>query len=88
VASGSPRGTGTLTGGNMGPLAHASLRQTWGPTLPAPPSDTLDVTATNIATASIDVSRARVDCNAKLNITSDGPISVTLTDCNRTVQAG
>jgi hypothetical protein len=88
VASGSQPGTGTLTGGNMGPLAYASLRQTWGPTLPAPTSDTLDITATNIATASIDVSRARVDCDAKLNITSDGPISVTLTGCGRTVQAG
>jgi hypothetical protein len=54
----------------------------------APASDTLDINATNIATASINVSRARVDCNATLNITSDGPISVTLTGCNRTVQAG
>jgi predicted esterase len=88
VASGSQPGTGTLTGGNMGPLAYASLRQTWGPTPPALASDTLDITATNIATASIDVSRAHVDCNANLNITSDGPISVTLTGCGRTVQAG
>ena len=88
IASGSQPGTGTLLGGNMGPLAYASLSQTWGPTPAAPASDTLDISATNIATASIDVSRARVDCNAKLNITTDGPITVTLTGCNRTVQAG
>ncbi len=88
IASGSQPGTGTLTGGNMGPLAYASLRQTWTPPTPAPASDTLDITATNIATASIDVSRAQVDCNAKLNITSDGPITVTLAGCSRTVQAG
>jgi hypothetical protein len=88
VASGTQPGTGTLTGGNMGPLAFASLTQTWGPSVPAPPSDTLDINATNIATASIDVSRAHVDCGVVMHITSDGPITVTLPGCNRTVQAG
>jgi predicted esterase len=88
VATGSQPGTGTLTGGNMGPLSYASLTQTWGPATPAPASDTLDVNATNIATATIDPSRAHVDCNAKLNVTSDGPITITLAGCNRTVQAG
>jgi hypothetical protein len=88
AASGSQPGTGTLTGGNMGPLTFASLTQTWSPAAPAPASDTLDVNATNIATASIAVSRARVDCNAKVKITTDGPIKVTLDGCNRTIQAG
>jgi predicted esterase len=88
VASGSQPGTGTLTGGNMGALAFASLTQTWSASAPAPASDTLDINATNIATASIDVSRAHVDCNVKLNITTDGPITVTLPGCSRTVQAG
>jgi dienelactone hydrolase len=91
VASGSQPGTGTLTGGNMGPLAYASLAQNWTPptpATPAPASDTLDVNATNVATATIDPSRAHVDCNATLNVTSDGPITVTLAGCNRTVQAG
>lgn len=88
VASGSQPGTGTLTGGNMGPLAFASLTQTWSPSAPAPASDALEVNATNIATASIDVSRAHVDCNVRLNITTDGPITITLPGCNRTVQAG
>ncbi|MGN6868008.1 MAG: glucodextranase DOMON-like domain-containing protein [Solirubrobacteraceae bacterium] len=88
VASGSQPGTGTLTGGNMGPLTYASLTQTWAPATPAPASDTLDVNATNVGTATIDPSRAHVDCNAKLNVTTDGPITVTLAGCNRTVQAG
>ena len=88
IASGNEPGTGTLTGGNMGPLAFASLSQTWGPALPAPASDTLDVTATNIATASIDVSRARVDCTVHVNVTTDGPITIDLPGCNRTIRAG
>jgi hypothetical protein len=46
------------------------------------------VNATNIATATIDVSRAHVGCNANVNVTSDGPIAVTLAGCNRTIQAG
>jgi predicted esterase len=88
VASGTQPGTGTLTGGNMGPLAYASLTQTWSSAAPAPASDMLDVNATNIATATIDVSRAQVDCGAKVNITTDGPITVTLAGCDRTIQAG
>ena len=72
----------------MGPLAFASLSQTWGPVLPAPESDTLDVTATNIATASIDVSRAHVGCGVRVNVTTDGPIAIDLPGCNRTIQAG
>jgi hypothetical protein len=86
--SGSQPGAGTLTGGNMGTLAFASLTQTWSAAASAPSSDTLDINATNIATAAIDVTRAHVDCNAALNITTDGPITVTLPGCNRTVQAG
>jgi hypothetical protein len=91
VASGSQPGAGTLTGGNMGPLAFASLAQTWSapaPTGPGPTSDTLDITATNIATASIVVSRAHADCKVVLNITTDGPLTVDLPGCNRTVHAG
>jgi hypothetical protein len=34
------------------------------------------------------VTRAHVDCKAALHITSDGPLTVTLPGCNRTVTAG
>jgi hypothetical protein len=77
-----------LTGGNLGTLTFASTKQTWGPTPAAPSGDSITINATNIATASIDVSRARVDCNVALSITTDGPIQVTLPGCNRTVAAG
>jgi pimeloyl-ACP methyl ester carboxylesterase len=81
-------GVGTLTGGNLGALTFASTKQTWGPTPAAPSSDSITINATNIATASIDVSRAHVDCNVALSITTDGPVNVTLPGCNRTVTAG
>ena len=85
--SGVTDGTGTLTGGNLGPIQYVSQAQTWGPTPSATRSDSIDITATNIATAAINVTRADVDCNVALHITSDGPLTVTLVGCNRTVKA-
>ena len=79
---------GTLSGGNMGDLHYLGFSQTWGATPKAPRSDAVDVNATNIATAAIDVARARVDCNAKINVTTDGPIAITLLGCGRVVHAG
>lgn len=45
------------------------------------PSDSLTITARNIGSIVIDVARAKVSCNAKLDVTSDGPLSVTLLGC-------
>jgi pimeloyl-ACP methyl ester carboxylesterase len=79
---------GTLTGGNMGDLQYAAFKQTWAPEPTARRRDAIDVNATNIAAASIDVGRAGVDCNVALKITTDGPIAVTLPGCGRVVNAG
>jgi hypothetical protein len=86
--SGVKPGTGTLTGGNMGTLLFTSNSQTWGPTPTAPVSDSIDINATNVATAQINVQRAQVDCNVNLNVTTDGPITVSLLGCKRVVKAG
>jgi pimeloyl-ACP methyl ester carboxylesterase len=80
-ASGQQLGTGTLTGGNLGNLIFTRQFQTWGSTPRAPKADTIDITASNIATVRIDARRARVDCHAKLNVNSDGPLKVTMVDC-------
>lgn len=87
AASGVKDGSGTLTGGNLGPIQYVSETQTWGPTPSAPRSDSIDLTATNIATATIDVHRAGADCNVALHITTDGPLAVTLAGCNRVIHA-
>ena len=88
AASGVQNGMGMLTGGNLGPINYLSQTQTWGSAPATAKSDTIDINATNVAKAQIDVQRANVDCNVKLNITSDGPIAVTLPGCNRVVNAG
>jgi pimeloyl-ACP methyl ester carboxylesterase len=77
-------GSGTLTGGTIPALAYTSRYKTWGPAPSAPTADRLDINATNIATMTVDPSRARVDCNAGLNVHTDGPLTVTLAGCDRT----
>jgi predicted esterase len=81
-------GLGQLTGGNLGTLQFAKTVKTWGATPAAAKANDIDVTATNIATAAIDVKRAHTDCSVTVHVTSDGPISVTLPGCNRTITAG
>jgi dienelactone hydrolase len=81
-------GLGSLTGGYMGPIQYASFAKTWGPVPTAPATDEIDVNATNLATATINVARAHVDCHVALKVTTDGPLAITLQGCNRVVHAG
>jgi hypothetical protein len=74
-------GGGTLNGGYHGPLAYVERSEDWGPAPKEPVRDVLDVNATNIRAATVDAPRARVDCAAKLNVKSDGPIDVTMGGC-------
>lgn len=50
-----------------------------------PLSSELDLTLTNIAIVTIDTHRAHLGCDADVVVTSDGPATVTLADCNRTI---
>jgi hypothetical protein len=81
-------GAGTLTGGSMGPIQYLSFAKTWSTAPSASPADEIDISATNVATATINTVRAHVDCDAALKITTDGPLAVTLAGCHRVVHAG
>lgn len=83
--SSTSRALGTLTGGNLGTLAYTSQRKTWGRPPSVPRENRLDITASGIASARIDVRRARVDCDVDVRISSDGPLAVRLRPCGRTV---
>jgi predicted esterase len=87
AASGDQLGTGTLTGGNLGPLQYASSSKRWGPSASAARADQINLDAVNLATASIDVRRAHVDCRVALQITTDGPLTVSLPGCDRVIHA-
>jgi dienelactone hydrolase len=75
------RGAGVLTGGRIPAIGYESQWRTWGPAPSIPRTDELDITATNASAVTIDPRRARVDCAARLNVKTDGPLAVTLTGC-------
>ena len=85
IPSSTMYGVGSVPNGNLGTLTFTKQAKTWGAPIGAMRGDEIDLTATNIKSLSINVSRARVDCNVNLKITSDGPIAVTLPGCNRVV---
>ena len=65
--------------------AYHRYTKTWGPEPKIPRANQLDISATNVASVTIDPRRARVDCDARINLDSDGPIDVTLLGCPRAV---
>jgi hypothetical protein len=81
VASATTPTAGSLPPGNLGVLSYAGTRRTWGPGPVAQVDDQLDISATNVKAVTVDPRRARVDCAARLNVDSDGPIAVTLAGC-------
>jgi pimeloyl-ACP methyl ester carboxylesterase len=68
--------SGTQVGAGVAATPYVSRFQTWGTAPSAPCADTLDIKATNVKHVVVDAVRARVDCNVKINLTSDGPITV------------
>jgi hypothetical protein len=83
VAGATTHGAGVLTGGTIPAIPYTSQGRAWGPAPSEAVTDALDVDAQNVSAVSIDAARARVDCSASLNVTTDGPLAVTLTDCSK-----
>jgi hypothetical protein len=72
---------GTLDGGSHGSVAYERRTIDWGPAPGEPKADALDVVVSNVASLVIDPKRAQVDCNAKINLTSDVQTKVILAGC-------
>jgi hypothetical protein len=81
VPAATQSGAGVLTGGQIPAIPYTSQSKSWGPAPSEPSDNSLDITATNVAAVTIDAKRAKVKCNARLNVTTDGPLTVTLADC-------
>jgi pimeloyl-ACP methyl ester carboxylesterase len=92
AASETAHGAGALTGGQIPAIPYTSQSKSWGAAPAEASHDALDINATNVSAVSIDAKRAKVDCAAALNVTTDGPLQVTLSDCRghrtRTVNFG
>ena len=70
-----------LMQGTAGPVPYTLQSRDWGTASPIPVRNQLDIRATNVSHVTIHPQRARVDCNATLNVTSDGPLVVALAGC-------
>jgi hypothetical protein len=79
--SATQHGAGVLTGGQIPAIPYTSQSKSWGAAPAQPASDALDISATNVSAVTIDAKRAKVNCNGHLNVTTDGPLTVTLADC-------
>jgi Prolyl oligopeptidase family len=71
--------------GTNGPVSVTSQARDWGDTPRTPVRNAIDIRAVNVSAVTIYPLRARVNCNAKINVDSDGPIDVTLAGCPRHV---
>jgi hypothetical protein len=80
-ANATEEGAGALTGGQIPAIPYTFQKKTWGAAPSAPKADALDITATNIGQVTIDAKRAKVNCAAALNVSTDGPLQVTIADC-------
>ncbi len=77
-------GPGALTGGNLGPLAYTERRKVWGPPPKIKKTNSITITATNLRRVVVHPRRARIDCRAKLEVITDGPVKVSIAGCKRT----
>jgi pimeloyl-ACP methyl ester carboxylesterase len=80
----------TLNGGSHGPLPYTRRTIEWGAAPRTAKANALDVTTTGLSAVTIDAPRAGVGCDAALNVSSDGPLKVTLGGCDvtRSLRAG
>jgi hypothetical protein len=82
---------GMIYGGEQLPgIPYVGQDKDWAAPLPALVENVLDITAENIGALTINVDRARVACDARLRVQSDGPVTVTLqgAHCDRRVTFG
>ena len=80
------RGGGSLPGGKFGTLAYTRQSKSWGRAPRIRRRNLLDVRATNVRTVTISPHRARVRCNVRLNVSTDGPLTLRFAGCRRVVR--
>lgn len=77
-------GLGLTAGG----WAYVEQRRTWAPAGSVPIENRVEILARNVARITIDPAAARIDCDAILDVTSDGPIEITLRGCDKDPRPG
>jgi pimeloyl-ACP methyl ester carboxylesterase len=70
-------GTGAMPSG----LTYTFQARQWGIPASQTPANRLDIEAENVRSVTIDPSRAMVDCDADMRVTTDGRLTVRLAGC-------
>jgi hypothetical protein len=73
--------TATAPGLTAGGWAYVEKQRTWSRPVAVPVANRIVIRATNIGSVTIDPAAAKADCEAELDIVSDGPIEVRLAGC-------
>jgi hypothetical protein len=81
-------GAGTLGPGTLGRLPYVERAKDWGPEGAAPRHDVLELRVENLSRVRVHVERARLSCDPRLEVETDGPLAVRLAGCGRTLRFG
>jgi hypothetical protein len=76
-------GAGVLSGGILPGIAFVSQSRDWGASGATAPANRLRLTLRNIATLPLHPDRARLDCDALLDLDSDGAVEIRFAGCER-----
>ncbi len=79
---------GVLTGGNFAAMPYTEQSRDWGKRPHAKRGDILHLDVENLSRAVVHVHRARLSCHPKLDVTTDGPVTVKLAGCGRELSFG
>jgi hypothetical protein len=94
IAEGDPKasdtghGAGALTGGTVPAYPFTRQFKTWGGTPRIAKGNRIDLLARNVSTATIDVDRAKVRCDVRMDVDTDGPITIRFAGCKRVLRLG
>jgi dienelactone hydrolase len=80
--------SGSLPPGNLGTFAYTERSRDWGEPGTEPKRDELTLDVQNLRSMTVVAARARLSCDAKVDATTDGPLTVKLAGCHRTLHFG
>jgi Putative esterase len=77
-----------LQGGNLPPLNYSERSKAWGPERTVARKDVLHLDAQNLAQVVVHPARAHLSCDPKLDVSTDGPLSLKLAGCGTSLHFG
>ena len=69
-------------------MPYVERSKSWGAAPQTTARNVLHLDAQNLAQVTVQPARARLSCHSTLDVTTDGPLTVTLAGCGRTLHFG